>query len=130
MSISRQDVGGRARAGRADHAAAARKTHDGYGNEGDRCAHGDGRDRGRRLHCGVSNHRFCEVGMSRVISVALLVGGVMLLYFGGQSFHSINDSMSRFFTGSPATKTILLIVGGAVASFAGLIGLAMPGGKR
>ncbi|MBN3834718.1 DUF3185 family protein [Burkholderia sp. Ac-20344] len=68
--------------------------------------------------------------MSRVISVALLVGGVVLLYFGGQSFHSINDNMSRFFTGSPATKTILLIAGGAVASFIGLIGLAMPGGKR
>ena len=67
--------------------------------------------------------------MSRVISVALLVGGVVLLYFGGQSFHSINDNVSRFFTGSPATKTILLIVG-AVASFIGLIGLAMPGGKR
>ena len=68
--------------------------------------------------------------MSRVISVALLVGGVVLLYFGGQSFHSINDNVSRVFTGSPATKTILLIVGGAVASFVGLIGLAMPGGKR
>ena len=57
--------------------------------------------------------------MSRVISVALLVGGVVLLYFGGQSFHSINDNVSRFFTGSLATKTILLIVGGAVASFIG-----------
>ncbi|AOJ64103.1 hypothetical protein WJ47_07395 [Burkholderia ubonensis] len=68
--------------------------------------------------------------MTRVISVALLVGGVVLLYFGGQSFHSINDNVSRFFTGSPATKTILLIAGGAVASLIGLIGLAMPGGKR
>lgn len=44
--------------------------------------------------------------MSRVISVALLVAG------------------------EPVKKTILLIVGGAVASFVGLIGLAMPGGKR
>ncbi|KWI40129.1 DUF3185 family protein [Burkholderia stagnalis] len=68
--------------------------------------------------------------MTRVISVALLVGGVVLLYFGGQSFHSINDDVSRFFTGSPTTKTILLIAGGAVASFVGLIGLAMPGKKR
>jgi NO-binding membrane sensor protein with MHYT domain len=68
--------------------------------------------------------------MSRIISVALLAGGIVLLYFGGQSFHSLNDSMSRFFTGSPATKTILLIAGGAVASLVGLIGLAMPGGKR
>ena len=42
--------------------------------------------------------------MSRVISVALLVGGVVLLYFGGQSFHSINDNVSRFFTGSPRRR--------------------------
>jgi len=68
--------------------------------------------------------------MSRVISVALLVGGVVLLYFGGMSFHSINDDVSRFFTGSPATKTILLIAGGAVAMLVGMIGLAMPAGKR
>ncbi|AIO40525.1 DUF3185 family protein [Burkholderia sp. AU19243] len=68
--------------------------------------------------------------MSRVISVALLVGGVVLLYFGGQSFHSINDNVARFFTGSPATKTILLIAGGAVALLIGLIGLAMPANKR
>ncbi|WP_179402921.1 DUF3185 family protein [Burkholderia guangdongensis] len=68
--------------------------------------------------------------MTKAISVALIVGGVVLLYFGGQSFHSINDHVSQFFTGSPATKTILLIAGGATAMFAGLIGLAMPGGRR
>ncbi|MBU9344890.1 DUF3185 family protein [Burkholderia multivorans] len=68
--------------------------------------------------------------MSRVISVALLVGGIVLLYFGGQSFHSLNDNLSRFFTGSPATKTILLIAGGAVALLVGLIGLAMPDGNK
>ncbi|GAB7534878.1 DUF3185 family protein [Burkholderia sp. 22PA0106] len=68
--------------------------------------------------------------MTRAISVALIVGGLVLLYFGGQSFHSFNDSLSRLFTGSPATKTILLVAGGAVATLAGLIGLAMPGGKR
>ncbi|AEA62386.1 MULTISPECIES: DUF3185 family protein [Burkholderia] len=68
--------------------------------------------------------------MTRAISVALIVGGIVLLYFGGQSFHSFNDSLSRLFTGSPATKTILLIAGGTVAMLAGLIGLAMPGGRR
>jgi hypothetical protein len=68
--------------------------------------------------------------MTKAISVALIVGGVMLLYFGGQSFHSIDDHVARFFTGSPATKTILLIAGGATAMLAGLIGLSMPGGKR
>ena len=41
--------------------------------------------------------------MSRVISVALLVGGVLLLYFGGQSFHSINDNVSRLLGAIVAT---------------------------
>ncbi|WP_323119541.1 DUF3185 family protein [Burkholderia alba] len=68
--------------------------------------------------------------MTRAISVALIVGGIVLLYFGGQSFHSINDNVARFFTGSPSNKTVMLIVGGVVATLVGLIGVAMPGGKR
>jgi hypothetical protein len=64
--------------------------------------------------------------MTRAISVALLVGGVILLYFGGQSFHSLSSDFSRFFTGSPTDKTIWLIAGGVIASLAGLIGLVIP----
>lgn len=118
------------RAGCTRGVPAAKEVQDGYGSERGAPVLDDGRGHDARLHCGVSIHRFSEVGMSRVISVALLVGGVVLLYFGGQSFHSINDNVSRFFTGSPATKTILLIAGGGVASLIGLIGLSMPGGKR
>ncbi len=68
--------------------------------------------------------------MTRAISVALIVGGIVLLYFGGQSFHSINDNVARFFSGSPSNKTIMLIAGGVVAMLAGLIGIAIPSGKR
>jgi hypothetical protein len=50
----------------------------------------------------------------------------VLLYFGGQSFHSLSNDVSRFFTGSPTSKTIWLIAGGMVAMLAGLIGLAIP----
>lgn len=82
------------------------------------------------LHSGVLIHRFSEACMTRVISVALLVGGVVLLYFGGQSFHSINNDVARVLTGSPSTKTILLIAGGVAATLAGLIGLTVPGSKR
>jgi Protein of unknown function (DUF3185) len=64
--------------------------------------------------------------MTKAISIALLVGGVVLLYFGGQSFHSLSNDISRFFTGSPTNKTIWLLAGGVVASLAGLTGLAMP----
>jgi len=65
--------------------------------------------------------------MTKALSIALIVGGVVLLYFGGQSFHSLSNDVSRFFTGSPTNKTIWLIAAGAVAMFAGLIGLAIPG---
>ena len=65
--------------------------------------------------------------MNKAISIALIVGGVVLLYFGGQSFHSLSNDVSRFFTGSPTNKTIWLIAAGAVAMLAGLIGLAIPG---
>ncbi|SAL16707.1 membrane protein [Caballeronia sordidicola] len=68
--------------------------------------------------------------MTKAISIALLVGGVVLLYFGGQSFHSLSNDVSRFFTGSPTNKTIWLIAGGMVAMLAGLIGLAIPGKRR
>ncbi len=61
--------------------------------------------------------------MIKAISIALLAGGVVLLYFGGQSFHSFANDMSRMFTGAPTNKTIWLIAGGIIATLAGLIGL-------
>jgi uncharacterized membrane protein YidH (DUF202 family) len=65
--------------------------------------------------------------MTRAISIALIVGGVVLLYFGGQSFHSLSNDVSRVFTGAPTNKTIWLIAGGVVATIAGLIGLTVSG---
>jgi hypothetical protein len=64
--------------------------------------------------------------MTKAVSIALIAGGIVLLYFGGQSFHSLSNDVSRFFTGSPTNKTIWLIAAGAVAMLAGLIGLAIP----
>lgn len=68
--------------------------------------------------------------MIKAISIALLAGGVILLYFGGQSFHSFANDMSRMFTGAPTNKTIWLIAGGIVATLAGLIGLVSTGTRR
>ena len=65
--------------------------------------------------------------MTRAISLALVIGGVLLLYFGGQSLHSFGNEVSKLFTGSPTDKTIWLLVGGAVSTVAGLIGLAASG---
>ncbi|MEX3784955.1 DUF3185 family protein [Paraburkholderia sp. BR14374] len=68
--------------------------------------------------------------MARAISIALIVGGIVLLYFGGQAFNSVSSDVSRFFTGSPSNKAIVLIVAGVVATLAGLTGIAMSGRKR
>lgn len=67
--------------------------------------------------------------MTKAVSIALIVGGVVLLYFGGQSIHSFANDMSRIFTGAPTNKTIWLVAGGLVATIAGLIGLASSAGS-
>jgi hypothetical protein len=68
--------------------------------------------------------------MIKVVSIALIACGVVLLYFGGQSFHSFANDMSRLFTGAPTNRTILLIVGGVAATLAGLTGLVVSGRRR
>lgn len=69
--------------------------------------------------------------MMKAISLALIAGGVVLLYFGGQSFHSLANDVSRVVTGAPTNKTIWLIAGGVAATLAGLIGLTVSSaGKR
>ncbi|REE20653.1 MULTISPECIES: DUF3185 family protein [unclassified Paraburkholderia] len=68
--------------------------------------------------------------MTKAISIALIVGGIVLLYFGGQAFNSVSSDVSRVFTGSPSNKAIMLIVGGVVATIAGLTGMALSGRRR
>ncbi|CAD6532995.1 hypothetical protein LMG28727_03003 [Paraburkholderia kirstenboschensis] len=68
--------------------------------------------------------------MTKAISIALIVGGIVLLYFGGQAFNSVSSDLSRVFTGSPSNKAIMLIVGGVVATLAGITGIALSGRKR
>ncbi|MEZ0606367.1 DUF3185 family protein [Paraburkholderia sp. IW21] len=68
--------------------------------------------------------------MTKAISIALIVGGIVLLYFGGQAFNSVSSDVSRVFTGSPTNKAIILLVGGVIATIAGLTGVAISGRKR
>ena len=68
--------------------------------------------------------------MTKAISIAPIVGGIVLLYFGGQAFNSVSSEVSRVFTGSPTNKAIMLIVGGVIATIAGLTGMAVSGRKR
>ena len=61
--------------------------------------------------------------MNKPISLALLVGGIILLIYGVSASDSIGSSFSRFFTGSPTDKTMWLLIGGAIATVVGAAGL-------
>jgi len=61
--------------------------------------------------------------MNKPVSLALLVGGVILIIYGLSASDSIGSSFSRFFTGSPTDKTIWLLLGGLIAAAIGLTGM-------
>lgn len=63
--------------------------------------------------------------MGKAVSISLIVGGIVLLYFGSASLHSLSNDVSRFFTGAPTDRTITLFAAGAVALMAGIAGLAI-----
>ena len=62
--------------------------------------------------------------MNKPLSLALLAGGILLIIFGFNASNSLGSDVSRFFTGSPTDKAIWMLVGGVVATVAGLLGLA------
>jgi hypothetical protein len=62
--------------------------------------------------------------MNRIVSLALLAGGIVLLVFGITATDSFGSDVSRFFTGSPTDKAIWMLIGGVVATVVGL-GLTM-----
>ena len=60
--------------------------------------------------------------MNKTVSLALLVGGVVLIIFGIQATNSFGSDIFRFFTGSPTDKAIWMLIGGIVAAIIGLAG--------
>jgi hypothetical protein len=61
--------------------------------------------------------------MRKMIAAGLLVGGLLLLYFGYQEQQSIASEMEEFVTGSPDSGAMWMMIGGAVAAIAGLVGI-------
>lgn len=61
--------------------------------------------------------------MNKAVSLALLAGGILLLIFGVSATGSFSSDISRFFTGSPTDKAIWMLIGGAVLSVVGVVGL-------
>jgi len=58
--------------------------------------------------------------MKRIIGIALLVGGVIALVYGFKAKDSIESQLTQTFTGSPSDNAKWLLIGGAVASVAGM----------
>jgi hypothetical protein len=60
--------------------------------------------------------------MNKIISLALLIGGVVLMIIGINATNSFSSDVSRFFTGSPTDKAVWMLIGGIVAVVIGLVG--------
>jgi hypothetical protein len=67
--------------------------------------------------------------MNKLFSIALLIGGVVLIVIGINATNSFSSDVSNFFTGSPTDKAIWMLIGGGVAGLIGLVGL-MRGSKQ
>jgi len=61
--------------------------------------------------------------MNKLVSMALLVGGVALVIIGINATNSFNSDVSRFFTGSPTNKAVWMLIGGILAGAVGLAGV-------
>lgn len=61
--------------------------------------------------------------MNKIVSLALLIGGIVLIGYGLNASDSIGSDVSRFFTGNPTDKTIWFLIGGIVAIAVGAGGL-------
>jgi len=67
--------------------------------------------------------------MNKIVSLALLVGGVVLMIIGINATNSFSSDVSRFFTGSPTDKAIWMLIGGIVATGVGLT-MTLRGSKQ
>jgi uncharacterized membrane protein YidH (DUF202 family) len=62
--------------------------------------------------------------MNKLISLAILAGGIVLVVIGVAATKSFASDVSRFFTGSPTDKAIWMMICGIVAIIIGLAGLS------
>ena len=58
--------------------------------------------------------------MNKLLSIAILTGGIILMIVGINATNSFSSDVSRFFTGSPTDKAVWMLIGGIVATLIGL----------
>jgi hypothetical protein len=58
--------------------------------------------------------------MNRIISLALLVGGIVLIVTSFTASNSFTADVSRFSTGSLTERAVWMLIGGLLAALVGL----------
>jgi hypothetical protein len=77
-----------------------------------------------RKHLRLAAH---NAAMNRIVSIALLIVGCVLIVYGINASHSFSSDVSRAFTGNPTDHTMWLLIGGVVAAIIGVGGLLRGG---
>jgi uncharacterized membrane protein YidH (DUF202 family) len=67
--------------------------------------------------------------MNKIVSLALIAGGVVVIIFGINAMNSFSSDVSRFFTGSPTDKAVWMLIGGVIALVVGLT-MTLRGSKQ
>lgn len=62
--------------------------------------------------------------VNRSLFIVCLIVGVVALTLGVITSESISSEFSRLFTGRPTDRSLWLLIGGAITTVGGLIGLA------
>jgi divalent metal cation (Fe/Co/Zn/Cd) transporter len=60
--------------------------------------------------------------MNKIVSLALLAAGIILIVLGINATNSFSSDVSRLFTGSPTDKAMWMLIGGIIAAIIGLMG--------
>lgn len=68
--------------------------------------------------------------MNKAIALALLAIGIGMILLGMNASESFGSDVSRFFTGTPTRKSMILILGGIAAAVGGGTVLARGAGKN
>lgn len=68
--------------------------------------------------------------MQRIVGIALVVVGIVMLVWGIQAADSLSSEFSEFFTGNPSDRSMWLVVGGVAAIIVGGALAAIRGRRR
>jgi len=62
--------------------------------------------------------------MNKLVSLAFVIVGIIFLMLGYHEAHSPSSMFAHLLTGSPSDKSKWMMIAGAIATAAGLIGLS------